>query len=137
MTRTTRICSKCGAKTDDPVVTHCKECTAFFERDAKVHTEELCSVPKCPSPIVRHGYCGAHAPKPGTTLYKVVTQRDGFFEGKFDPVRLEGLVNSLAVQGWRVVSVASTDVSTFFGPIWGVRGGSRQELIIFLEKSYD
>jgi hypothetical protein len=71
--------------------------------------------------------------KPGTRSYKVITQRDEFFGGKFDPERLERLVNKLAAEGWRVVSVVTADVSTFFGSFWSGRG-ARQEIVVFLER---
>jgi Domain of unknown function (DUF4177) len=73
-------------------------------------------------------------PAPGTKTYKVITQRDEFFGGQFDPVKLEVLVNRLAAEGWRVVSVATADVSTFWGSFWAGRG-ARQELVVFMEKS--
>jgi len=72
--------------------------------------------------------------KVGTLTYKVITQRDEFFGGKFDPEKLERLVNRLAAEGWRVVSVATADVSTFFGAFWAGRG-ARQEIVVFMEKT--
>ena len=35
--------------------------------------------------------------------YKVVTERDSRFTGKFDPENLESILNSYAAEGWRVV----------------------------------
>jgi uncharacterized protein DUF4177 len=64
------------------------------------------------------------APTPGTKSYKVITQRDEFFGGKFDPEKLEIPVNRYAADGWRVVSVATADVSTFFGTFWAGRGSA-------------
>jgi hypothetical protein len=68
-----------------------------------------------------------------TKVYKVITQHDEFFGGKFDPVKLETLINTLAAEGWRVVAVTAADVSTFFGSFWGGRG-ARQEMVVFMEK---
>lgn len=73
------------------------------------------------------------APPKGTRVYKVVTQRDECFGGQFDPVKLSQRLNDLALDGWRVVSVATADVSTFFGTFWSGRG-AREELIAVLEK---
>lgn len=75
------------------------------------------------------------APKaaPGTRLYKVITQRDEFFGGKFDPEKLEALINKLAAEGWRVVGVATADVSTFWGTLWAGRQ-ARQEMVVFMER---
>ncbi len=73
------------------------------------------------------------APPKGTRVYKVVTQRDEFFGGQFDPMKLAQRLNELALDGWRVVAVATADVSTFFGTFWSGRG-ARQELVALLEK---
>jgi hypothetical protein len=35
--------------------------------------------------------------------YKVLTERDSLFSGKFDPEALETVLNSYAAEGWRVV----------------------------------
>ena len=41
--------------------------------------------------------------------YKVLTQKDKWFSGKFNPQTLEAAINSYAEQGWRVVSSATAD----------------------------
>jgi len=58
--------------------------------------------------------------------YKVMTQKDRFFSGKFDPEKLEGAINAYAEQGWQVVSVATASIPGF--------GGNREELIVVLER---
>ncbi|MGA9772259.1 MAG: DUF4177 domain-containing protein [Blastocatellia bacterium] len=58
--------------------------------------------------------------------YKVLTQKDRFFAGKFDPEKLEAAINSYASQGWRVVSTATANIPSFTG--------SREELIVVLER---
>lgn len=58
--------------------------------------------------------------------YKVLTQKDKWFSGKFDPARLEEALNSYAEQGWRLVSCATADIPGF--------GGSRQEFIAVLDR---
>ena len=39
--------------------------------------------------------------------YKVMTQKDRFFGGKFDPEKLENAINAYAAEGWTVISVAT------------------------------
>ena len=58
--------------------------------------------------------------------YKVLTQRDKFFGGKFDPVKLETVINSYAAEGWAVISMATASVIAL--------GGERDEIIIILER---
>ncbi len=59
--------------------------------------------------------------------YKVLTQKDRFFSGKFSPERLEEALNGYAAEGWRVVSMATAEISGF--------GNKREELIVLLERS--
>lgn len=59
--------------------------------------------------------------------YKVMTQKDRFFAGKFDPDKLEAAINSYATEGWRVVGVTTASVPSF--------GGARDELIVVLERN--
>ena len=58
--------------------------------------------------------------------YKVMTQKDRFFAGKFDPEKLEVAINSYAEQGWEVKSVATASIPGF--------GGAREEMIVVLER---
>lgn len=60
--------------------------------------------------------------------YKVLTQKDKWFSGKFDPVVLEAALNELAADGWRVVSMASASREGV------LTGGGKDELLILLEK---
>ncbi len=59
--------------------------------------------------------------------YKVLTQKDKWFSGKFNPQTLEAAINSYAEQGWRVVSSATADFPSAFG-------AGRQEMVIILER---
>lgn len=59
--------------------------------------------------------------------YKVLSQKDKWFSGKFDPSLLEEALNEYAKLGWSVTSSASADVNSFMG-------GNRQELIVILER---
>lgn len=58
--------------------------------------------------------------------YKVLSQKDKWFSGKFSPEKLEQALNSYAQQGWKVVASTTADIPGF--------GGSRQELITILER---
>ena len=57
--------------------------------------------------------------------YKVLTQRDTWFAGTFDPAKLEQALNACAAQGWHVISVATV-------PIPEAAGGQRDELIVVM-----
>jgi len=59
--------------------------------------------------------------------YKVLTQKDKWFSGKFDPEKLETALNAYAEQGWRLVSCATADINTMMG-------GARQEFVAVLER---
>ena len=59
--------------------------------------------------------------------YKVLTQKDKWFSGKFDPALLEKALNSYSQQGWKVVSAFSADIPAVFG-------AARQEAIILMER---
>ncbi len=58
--------------------------------------------------------------------YKVLSQKDKWFSGKFDPELLEQAMNSYAAQGWRVIGCATADIPGF--------GGPRQEFVTILER---
>lgn len=58
--------------------------------------------------------------------YKVLTQKDKWFSGKFDPMNLERAMNSYAQQGWKVIGCATADIPGF--------GSTRQEFITILER---
>jgi hypothetical protein len=62
-----------------------------------------------------------------TKEYKVLTQKDKWFSGKFDPAKLEEALNAYAEQGW-VVKAATTAAIT------GLIGGNRDEMIVILER---
>lgn len=58
--------------------------------------------------------------------YKVLTQKDRFFAGKFDPEKLESAINSYASQGWCVIAATTASIPSF--------GGAREEMIVILER---
>ncbi len=59
--------------------------------------------------------------------YKVLSQKDKWASGKFDPQKLEEALNAYAKQGW-------TLVSSFSANIPGVLSTSREEAILILER---
>ena len=58
--------------------------------------------------------------------YKILSQKDKFFSGKFGPELLEKAINAYAEQGWEVVSMATASVPAF--------GGSRDEVIVLFQR---
>ncbi len=46
--------------------------------------------------------------------YKIISQKDKWFSGKFDPQALENALNSYAKQGWRVISAFSAEIPGLF-----------------------
>lgn len=58
--------------------------------------------------------------------YKILSQKDKFFSGKFDPMTLEAAINSYAEQGWEVVSMATASIPSF--------GGAREEVIVLFSR---
>jgi hypothetical protein len=69
--------------------------------------------------------------KPGQKEFKVVTQADQWFMGKFDPERLTTYINELSSEGWDVVAVCTADRATWFGSFGGT---TRQEIVVFLKR---
>jgi hypothetical protein len=58
--------------------------------------------------------------------YKVMTQKDRFFSGKFDPEKLEAAINSYASEGWEFKGVATANIPSFTG--------AREEIITIFER---
>lgn len=69
----------------------------------------------------------AHGP---AREYKLLTQKDKFFDGKFELSRLEEALNSYARQGWVARSMTSAVVASF-------SGAPREELLVLLERSHE
>lgn len=59
--------------------------------------------------------------------YKVMTQKDRFFSGRFDPERLEDAINAYADQGWHVMGIATATIGTAIG-------GHRDEILVLMER---
>jgi hypothetical protein len=73
-------------------------------------------------------------PRVGDRAYRVLTQSDPSFAGKFSPGRLEEILNEMGVDGWRVVGVTAADRATWFG---SPDAGARQEVVVILERAVD
>lgn len=58
--------------------------------------------------------------------YKVLTQKDEWSTGKFNPETLEKALNAYASQGWQVVTAATASIPAFTR--------NREEIIIILER---
>ena len=58
--------------------------------------------------------------------FKVMTQKDRAFGGKFNPEKVEEALNAMAKEGWDLNGVVSAEFPSF--------GGGRNELVIFLSK---
>ncbi|MEJ2663645.1 MAG: DUF4177 domain-containing protein [Spirochaetia bacterium] len=56
--------------------------------------------------------------------YKVLTQKDKFFSKRFDPLKIEEVLNTMAKDRWELKVGATADF----------KGGKRDELILILEK---
>jgi Domain of unknown function (DUF4177) len=59
--------------------------------------------------------------------YKLLTQKDKWFEGKFDLARLEEAINHYAHKGWKVRAMTTAQVA-------GFSGGIKEELVVLLER---
>ena len=56
----------------------------------------------------------------------MITRKDKWFSGKFDPEKVEGALNAYARQGWVLKGVASASVPGF--------GSQRDELVIIMKQ---
>ena len=62
--------------------------------------------------------------------YKILTQKDSIFSGKFNPEALETALNTYAAEGWCLVTATTADIPVPFA-------GKRQEFFAILEKDAD
>ena len=46
--------------------------------------------------------------------YKVLTQKDRWFGGKFEPLKIEQALNSYAQEGWRLAAAATANFPAVF-----------------------
>ena len=59
-------------------------------------------------------------------VFKVMTQKDRAFGGKFNPEKIEEALNAMGKEGWEIDGVTSAEFPSLTG--------GRQELVIFLSK---
>lgn len=64
--------------------------------------------------------------QPPLKEYKVLSQKDKWFSGKFDPALLEQALNSYARQGWTLKAAVTASIAGF--------GGNREELVMILAR---
>ena len=120
-----KACPNCGAEYADEV-RFCTSCGTTLSAAATNATPPVSSAKGLnfdfsgSTPVVA-------APKK-TYSYKVLTQKDKWFSGKFDPSMLESALNAYAQQGWRVIGCATADIPGF--------GTTRQEFITILEREH-
>jgi len=69
---------------------------------------------------------GEQASRSARLEYKVLTHKDKWFSGKFDPERLEQALNAYAAQGWHVKGIATASFPSLVG--------NREELVVVLER---
>lgn len=58
--------------------------------------------------------------------YKILTQKDSFFGGRFNSEMLEAALNEYSAQGWRVVSSVSASIQALTA--------NREEMVIIMER---
>jgi hypothetical protein len=61
--------------------------------------------------------------------YKIITQKDRVFGGKFNPELIQNGLNAFAAEGWRVKAAVTTTFPGF--------SGAREELVFVLEREVD
>ena len=131
------VCSNCGAQLQ-PGALFCTGCGAKVEMQNTAYTQPNSGYGTPPN----QSYSAAPNPSQGMNFdfntntatsvvgarfeYKVLTQKDKWFSGKFDPMVLEQAINAYAQQGWRVIGCATADIPGF--------GTARQEFITLLER---
>ena len=59
--------------------------------------------------------------------YKILSQKDKWFSGKFDPAKLESALNAYAQQGWIVKAAFTAEIPGLFS-------STREEAIVILER---
>ena len=105
----------------------CKSC----DRSISNPNAEFCPWCKVPIPVDTEGPWWNPEMLPSSDeMYKVITLKDRYFGGKFDPALLQSALNDYASEGWRLKEAVTADI-----PGIGIVGGSRNEIIFVLEKA--
>ncbi len=111
------ICTNCGAQHPEGTV-FCTNCGTKLAAQTRTSNQGM--------DFDFSTNTASSAAKPDMYEYKVLSQKDKWFSGKFDPIMLEQALNAYAQQGWRVIGCATADVAGF--------GAARQEFITLLER---
>ena len=114
------ICPKCNANLMDGAA-FCTNCGANLSGYAAAPTVE-----KGVNFDFSNNGTAAAGERKKMYQYKVLSQKDKWLSGKFDPEKLEQAINAYAQQGWRVIGCATADIPGF--------GAARQEFITVLER---
>lgn len=96
---------------------------AVREAPAEPASDEVSAAPE-PAPQAEPASDRVHT---GPRPYKVLTQRDKWFGGRFDPDRLEDAINAYASDGWQVCGMATTMFATL--------AGKREEVVVLMHKN--
>jgi hypothetical protein len=80
-----------------------------------------------PAPVFTASHHEAEHSDAPVKQYKVLTQKDKWFEGKFDLAKLEEALNHYAHQGWVVRAMSTPHVM-------GYTGVSKEEIVVLLER---
>jgi len=81
------------------------------------------SIERLAAVMEQQGHRGSNSSAQSNKSYKVLTQKDKWFSGKFDPDQLEKALNAYAEQGWVLKCVTTAEV-----------GAARDEIIMILER---
>lgn len=125
-----KYCNSCGNQLSDDA-RFCTACGATIAAEANHAYSAPAPTPGATSDqgmnfdFSNNTTTATHA-APVRYQYKVLTQKDKWFSGKFDPAILEQAINAYAQQGWRVIGCATADIPGF--------GTTRQEFITLLER---
>lgn len=122
------FCPKCGSQMSNDLK-FCTSCGAPLEAPAPQPTAYASPAPAQTSAQSMDFDFNTNTATAASTVryeYKVLTQKDKWFAGKFDPMMLEKAINSYAQQGWKVIGCATADIPGF--------GAARQEFITLLER---
>lgn len=129
-------CPRCGTVLVGAFSDYCPECkdTVGVVSRSPVSPTSHASQPKVDEsvgvPLFDASMIGATgASAPVRYEYLVMTMKDRFFGGKFDPAKLQEALNAYAREGWRLNSTATADL-----PGISFNGQGRNEIIFILER---
>lgn len=124
-----KICQKCGQQLHDDSL-FCTSCGTRYEYVAPVQPSQPQSQPQPQATAGMNFDFNTNLATQSSKIiyeYKVLSQKDKWFSGKFDPAVLEKAINAYAQQGWKLVGCATADIGGGFS-------AGRQEFIAILER---